>query len=224
MTQVIPAVLTPAEVARVRAVIDAAVWTDGNATSGEQSALAKRNRQLPEGSPEAREAGGIVLDALARSSRFVAAALPLKVYPPLFNRYGVGDAFDTHVDSAVRIRAGSDFRLRTDLSSTLFLSDPGSYDGGELVVDDRPGIKLDAGDMLLYPSSTLHRVAAVTRGSRVAAFFWSQSMVRSGDDRAMLFELDGAIQALVGARGHGDPAIVRLTNVYHNLLRRCAEL
>lgn len=222
--RVVPAVLTAAEVARVRGIVDAAEWIDGSVTAGAQSALAKDNRQLAEASPAAREAGAIVLDALARSALFVAAALPLRVYPPLFNRYAAGQAFGAHVDGAVRIRPGSDFRLRTDLSSTLFLSDPDSYDGGELVIGDRPGIKAAAGDMILYPASTVHRVETVTGGVRVASFFWSQSMVRSGDDRDLLFELDCAIQALAHDRGQGDPEIVRLTNVYHNLLRRCAEL
>lgn len=222
--RLVPAVLTAAEVARVRGIVDAAEWIDGSVTAGAQSALAKDNRQLAETSPAAREAGSIVLDALARSALFVAAALPLRVYPPLFNRYAAGQAFGAHVDGAVRIRPGSDFRLRTDLSSTLFLSDPDSYDGGELVIGDRPGIKAAAGDMILYPASTVHRVEPVTGGVRVASFFWSQSMVRSGDDRDLLFELDCAIQALAHDRGQGDPEIVRLTNVYHNLLRRCAEL
>jgi len=224
MMLAIPDVLDAAEVARVRAIIDAAEWIDGNATSGGQSALAKNNLQLPETSTAARAAGEIVLDALARSALFVAAGLPLRVYPPLFNRYGIGQAFDTHVDSAVRIRRGSDFRIRTDLSATLFLADPGDYAGGELIVDGRPGIKLPAGHMILYPASTLHRVEPVTSGERVASFFWIQSMVKHASDRSMLFELDTAIQALAVHRGHGDGEIVRLTNVYHNLLRRCAEI
>ena len=224
MMLVVPGVLTAGEVSRVRAIIDAADWIDGNATSGTQSALAKHNSQLPEASAAARAAGDIVLDALARSPLFVAAALPLRVYPPLFNRYGVGDAFDTHVDSAVRIRAGTDFRIRTDLSSTLFLCDPAEYDGGELIVEDRPGVKLPAGNMILYTASTLHRVAPVTRGTRVASFFWSQSMVKLDADRALLLELDTAIQALTVQHRGDDPALVRLTGVYHNLLRRCAEI
>ncbi|WP_419815287.1 Fe2+-dependent dioxygenase [Glacieibacterium sp.] len=224
MMLAIPDVLSAVEVTRVRAIIDAADWVDGNATSGGQSALAKHNVQLPEASAAAREAGDIVLDALGRTPLFVAAALPLRVYPPLFNRYGIGHAFGTHVDNAIRIRRGSDFRIRTDLSATLFLADPDSYDGGELVVEDRPGIKLPAGHMLLYPASTLHRVEPVTRGQRIASFFWVQSMIRSGDDRATLFELDTAIQSLAAERGQGDPDIIRLTNVYHNLLRRSAEL
>jgi PKHD-type hydroxylase len=221
---VVPAVLSPEEVARVRALIDAADWIDGNATSGHQSALAKQNSQLPEDSATARAAGEIVLDALGRSPLFVAAALPLKVYPPLFNRYGPGDAFDTHVDTAIRIRRGSDFRIRSDLSATLFLCDPAEYGGGELIVEDRPGVKLSAGDMILYPASTLHRVAPVTRGTRVASFFWVQSMVRSETDRAILFDLDTAIQGLTGSTGSDDADLVRLTGVYHNLLRRWAEL
>jgi PKHD-type hydroxylase len=221
---VVPAVLSPEEVARVRALIDAADWIDGNATSGSQSALAKQNSQLPEESRAARAAGEIVLDALGRSALFVAAALPLKVYPPLFNRYGPGDAFGTHVDTAIRIRRGSDFRIRSDVSATLFLSDPDNYDGGELIVEDRPGVKLSAGDMILYPASTLHRVAPVTRGTRVASFFWVQSMVRSETDRAILFDLDTAIQGLTGSTGSDDADLVRLTGVYHNLLRRWAEL
>jgi PKHD-type hydroxylase len=221
---VVPAVLPADEVARVRALIDDAEWIDGNATSGSQSALAKHNTQLPEDAAAARAAGEIVLDALGRSSLFIAAALPLKVYPPLFNRYSPGDAFGTHVDTAIRIRRGSDFRIRSDLSVTLFLSDPESYDGGELIVEDRPGLKLSAGDMILYPASTLHRVAPVTRGTRIASFFWVQSMVRSDADRAILFELDTAIQGLTGATDGNDTDLVRLTGVYHNLLRRWAEL
>ncbi|UVO54744.1 Fe2+-dependent dioxygenase [Sphingomonas sp. SUN039] len=220
----VPAVLSPDEVAHLRATIDAADWIDGNATSGHQSAQAKHNTQLPEDSAAAHTAGEIVLDALGRSPLFVAAALPLKVYPPLFNRYAAGDAFGTHVDTAIRIRYGSDFRIRSDVSATLFLSDPDDYDGGELLVEDRPGVKLSAGDMILYPASTLHRVAPVTRGTRVASFFWVQSMVRSDSDRAILFELDTAIQGLTGATGNDDAELVRLTGVYHNLLRRWAEL
>ena len=224
----IPRILDEVALATVRAKLDHAEWIDGNATSGHQAALAKRNRQLDEESPGTREIGNLVLDALGRSPLFVAAALPLKVYPPLFNRYDAdGDRFDAHVDSAIRIRRGSDFRLRTDLSATLFLSDPADYDGGELVVEDEmapPPIKLAAGDMILYPASSLHRVTAVTRGTRFAAFFWVQSMVRGGEDRRALFDLDSAIQAIAADRGHGDGEVIRLTGVYHNLLRRWAEL
>ena len=227
MLTVIPDLLTPAQLDSLRDTIDAADWIDGNATSGAQSALAKRNRQLPEESDAARAGGGMVLDALAASPLFVAAALPLKVFPPLFNRYGVGDGFAPHVDNAIRIRRGSDFRIRSDLSATLFLSDPESYDGGELIIQTQFGeqaIKLPAGAMVLYPASSLHRVAPITRGERVASFFWIQSMVRDTDARADLFALDTAIQSTGARLGQDDPEIVRLTGVYHNLLRRWAEL
>jgi PKHD-type hydroxylase len=222
----IPGVLDEAGVARVRAIVDGTEWIDGNATSGHQSALAKRNVQLPEDSAAAREAGGLILDALASCPLFIAAALPLKVFPPLFNSYADGQAFDTHVDTAVRIRQGSEFRLRSDLSATLFLEDPDTYDGGELAIEGQFGaqrVKLPAGHMILYPSSSLHRVEPVTRGRRVASFFWIQSMVRDGAARRDLFDLDRAIQVLAADRGHDDRAIIELTGVYHNLLRRWAD-
>ncbi|MDR2858639.1 MAG: Fe2+-dependent dioxygenase [Novosphingobium sp.] len=222
----IPEVLDAAGVARLRAVIDDAAWVDGNATSGHQSALAKRNTQLPEDSAAARQAGAMVLDALGRSPLFFAAALPLKIFPPLFNSYAGGEAFGIHVDNAVRIQRGSEFRLRSDLSATLFLEDPDAYDGGELVVEGQFGarpVKLPAGHMLLYPSSSLHRVAPVTRGRRVASFFWIQSMVRDTEARRTLFELDTAIQTIAQDRGQDDPAIIQLTGIYHNLLRRWAD-
>ncbi|WP_294190640.1 Fe2+-dependent dioxygenase [uncultured Sphingomonas sp.] len=222
----IPDVLDPAGVARLRGVIDAGAWADGNATSGPQSALAKQNEQLPEDSAAAREGGAIVLDALGRSALFVAAALPLKVFPPLFNRYAGGQAFGMHVDNAIRLRRGSDFRLRSDLSATLFLSDPGTYDGGELVIEDQFGeqrVKLPAGHMVLYPASSLHRVEPVTRGVRVASFFWVQSMVREDGARRILFELDQGVQAVATDKGQGDVTVIRLTGVYHNLLRRWAD-
>lgn len=219
----IPGVLTRDEAADMRRTIEAASWIDGNATSGAQSALAKQNRQLPEDAPIAREMGGRILDALGRSALFVAAALPLKVYPPLFNRYGEGDGFDVHVDNAIRIRRGSDFRIRSDLSATLFLSDPDEYDGGELIADGGAPIRLRAGDMILYPASTLHRVTPVTRGTRLASFFWIQSMVRDDAARRTLLELDGAIQGIAATQGQRDPHIVALTGVYHNLLRRWAD-
>ena len=223
----IPDVLDAAGVARVRGIVDAGAWIDGNATSGTQSALAKRNEQLPEDSAAAHDAGTLVLDALAVSPLFVAAALPLKVFPPLFNRYAGGQAFGAHVDTAIRIRRGSDFRIRSDLSATLFLEDPAAYDGGELVIEDRFGpqtVKLPAGHLALYPASSLHHVTPVTRGTRVASFFWIQSMVRDDGERAILFELDGAVQAVAAAQGQGDAAVVRLTGVYHNLLRRWADV
>ncbi|WP_174274321.1 Fe2+-dependent dioxygenase [Sphingomonas bacterium] len=227
MIVAIPGVLDAATVAVFRAELDAADWIDGNATSGHQSALAKRNRQLPEGSPVAQRLGGLILDALGRNPQFIATALPLRVYPPLFNRYRNGDGFDDHIDSAVRIRQGSDFRIRSDLSATLFLSDPGDYDGGELTVEDVLGsqsIRLPAGDLLLYPASSLHRVSPVTRGARLASFFWVQSMVRDAEARRTLYDLDRSIQALAIDTRPDHPAIVRLTGVYHNLLRRWAEM
>jgi len=222
----IPDVLDAASLARVRGLIDAGEWVDGNVTSGPQSALAKRNRQLPEDSDAAREAGGLVLDALGRSPLFVAAALPLKVFPPLFNRYEGGDDFGLHVDNAIRIRRGTDFRIRSDLSATLFLEEPDAYDGGELVIEDQFGpqvVKLPAGHLILYPASSLHRVTPVTRGVRTASFFWLQSMVRDDGERRTLFELDQAVQAVAADRGQGDAAVVQLTGVYHNLLRRWAD-
>ncbi len=223
----IPDVLTPAEVAHVRTIIDAVPWVDGNATSGQQSALAKRNAQLPEDGAAAREAGGIVLDALGRSALFVAAALPLKVFPPLFNRYAGGQDFGLHVDTAVRVKRGSDFRIRSDLSATLFLEEPADYDGGELMIEGQFGpqsVKLPAGHMVLYPASSLHRVMPVTRGTRTASFFWLQSMVRDGESRRILFDLDQAVQAVSVDKGLADPSVVQLTGVYHNLLRRWADV
>lgn len=222
----IPDVLDAAGVARVRAIIDATPWVDGNETSGPQSALAKRNEQLPEDGDAARAAGALVLDALGRSPLFVAAALPLKVFPPLFNRYAGGQAFGTHIDNAVRMKRGTDFRIRSDLSATLFLEPPEAYDGGELVIEDQFGeqrVKLPAGHMVVYPASSLHRVEPVTRGVRVASFFWLQSMVRDDGARRILFDLDRGVQAVATDRGQGDEAVIRLTGVYHNLLRRWAD-
>lgn len=222
----IPDLLDAAGVCAVRALIDRADWVDGNVTSGHQSALAKHNLQLPEGGVEAREAGQIVLDALGRSPLFIAAALPLKIYPPLFNSYAGGQAFGTHVDNAVRIQPGTGFRVRADLSITIFLEQPDAYDGGELTVETQFGVqqvKLPAGHGVLYPSSSLHRVEPVTGGRRVASFFWLQSMVRDDGARQALFDLDSSIQALAAERGHGDAQVIRLTGVYHNLLRRWAD-
>ncbi|WP_242120790.1 Fe2+-dependent dioxygenase [Sphingomonas lacusdianchii] len=222
----IPEVLDAAALDRVRALTAGGDWTDGNATSGPQAALAKRNRQLPEDGDAARAAGAIVLDALGRAPLFIAAALPLKVFPPLFNRYAGGEAFGLHVDNAIRMKRGTDFRIRSDLSATLFLEDPASYDGGELVIEDRFGpqtVKLPAGHMILYPASSLHRVTPVTRGVRTAAFFWLQSMVRDDGARRMLFDLDQSVQTLAAERGQGDAVVVQLTGLYHNLLRRWAD-
>lgn len=226
MMLAVPNLLDAAGVARIRAIVDAGSWEDGNATSGHQSALAKRNRQLPEDSAAAKEAGRLVLDALGKSPLFIAAALPLKIFPPLFNRYEGGETFGTHIDNAVRIHRGSEFRVRSDLSATLFLEEPDAYDGGELVVEDNLGphsVKLPAGHLLLYPASSLHRVEPVTRGARIASFFWIQSMVRDDGARTLLFDLDQSIQAIAADRGHGDREVIRLTGIYHNLLRRWAD-
>lgn len=226
MLIVIPDVLSGEQVAAIRSEIDAAEWVDGNVTSGHQSALAKRNRQLPEDCSAARQAGATVLDALSRSPLFIAAALPLKIFPPLFNSYEGGENFAVHVDNAVRIRHGDDFRIRSDLSATLFLEQPEAYAGGELTIEGQFGVqsvKLPAGHMVLYPSSSLHRVEPVTRGRRVASFFWIQSMVRDNEARRNLFELDTAIQTIAQDRGHDDRSIIQLTGVYHNLLRRWAD-
>ena len=223
----IPGVLTKDAVAALRRDIDAAEWTDGNATSGQQSALAKRNLQLPEDSAAARKAGGIILDALERAPLFVAGALPLKVFPPLFNRYAAGDGFGMHVDNALRVRRDGGFRIRSDLSATLFLSEPEDYDGGELMVEDNYGVhavKLAAGDLVLYPASSLHRVEPITRGVRVASFFWVQSMVRDDNKRTLLFDMDMAIQALASDIGQGHAQVVALTGAYHNLLRMWIEV
>ncbi len=222
----IPDLLDPATLADVRGIIDAAEWIDGNATSGHQSALAKHNEQLPEDSAAAKAAGKVILDALGRSPLFFAAALPLKVFPPLFNRYGVGQTFGVHVDSAIRIQRGTDFRIRSDLSMTVFLEDPTAYDGGELVIEDHYGVqrvKLPAGHAILYPSSSLHKVEPITRGARVASFFWIQSMVRDDGARRILFDLDQSVQRLTGQLGGADRSVIELTGVYHNLLRRWAD-
>jgi len=222
----IPDLLDAAGVQRIRGIVDSGEWVDGNITSGPQAALAKKNEQLAEASAAAREAGSLVLDALGRSPLFIAAALPLKIFPPLFNRYAGGQEFGVHVDNAVRIQRGSDFRVRSDLSMTVFLEDPEAYDGGELLIEGQFGaqsVKLPAGHAILYPSSSLHRVEAVTRGTRVASFFWIQSMVRDDGARRILFDLDQSVQRLTGQLGHGDASVVELTGVYHNLLRRWAD-
>jgi PKHD-type hydroxylase len=222
----IPDLLDGETVARLRGIIDAADWVDGNVTSGHQSALAKQNEQLPEGSDAHRQGGAIILDALGKSPVFFAAALPLKVFPPLFNRYGEGQTFGAHVDNAVRIQRGTEFRIRSDLSMTVFLEDPDAYDGGELVIEGQFGaqpVKLPAGHAILYPSSSLHRVEPVTRGRRVASFFWLQSMVRDDGARRILFDLDQSVQRLSGELGGTDRSVIELTGVYHNLLRRWAD-
>lgn len=221
----IPAVLTRDQVATMRAQLDQSGWVDGRATVGPQGAEVKRNRQLPEASPLARELGQVVLAALAASPMFFAAALPLRIVPPLFNRYGVGEEYGAHVDGAVRQVAGSPLPLRTDVSATLFLSEPDEYDGGELLVMDAYGaheVKLAAGDLVVYPSSSVHKVEPVTRGERVCSFFWVQSMVRDDARRSMLLDLDQNIQRLRARLGDCEE-LVGLTSHYHNLLRQWAE-
>jgi PKHD-type hydroxylase len=222
----IPDVLTPDQVASARARLDAADWQDGRLTAGHQAIQAKDNQQLPEDHPIAREIGQLVLGALQRNALFMSAALPLHVYPPMFNRYAGGQQFGNHVDNAIRQVPGTPHRLRTDLSATLFFRDPEEYDGGELCVEDTYGVhrvKLPAGDMVLYPSTSLHHVTPVTRGARVASFFWIQSLVRDDGQRTLLFDLDTAIQRItVDIPDH--PAAVQLTGVYHNLLRQWSEL
>jgi PKHD-type hydroxylase len=222
----IPDVLTPEQVAAARAKLDAADWQDGRLTAGHQAIQAKDNQQLSEDHPVARELGQMVLGALQRNALFMSAALPLHVYPPMFNRYTGGQQFGSHVDNAIRHVPGTPHRLRTDLSATLFFRDPEEYDGGELCVEDTYGVhrvKLPAGDMVLYPSTSLHHVTPVTHGARVASFFWIQSLIRDDGRRTLLFDLDTAIQRItVDVPDH--PAAVQLTGVYHNLLRQWSEL
>lgn len=220
----IPQVLTAEQVRHVRERLDAAEWVDGRITAGRQSAQVKANEQLPEDHPVAHELGRILITSLQHHPRFISAALPLRVFPPLFNRYAEQHAFGNHVDNAIRYTANG-AAMRTDLSATLFLAEPDEYEGGELMVEDTYGVhavKLRAGHLILYPSTSLHHVRPVTRGSRVASFFWIQSMVRSDIDRALLFDLDAAIQRL-SADTPEHPAVLPLTGVYHNLLRRWAE-
>ncbi|KQR13550.1 MULTISPECIES: Fe2+-dependent dioxygenase [Xanthomonas] len=224
----IPDVLTPVKLSELRARLDAADWADGRITAGHQSAQAKDNAQLPEDSAAAREASALVLEALSRSSTFFSAVLPRRIYPPLFNRYSGGQSFGYHVDNAVRYdrsRGGAE-PVRTDVSGTLFLSDPDSYDGGELVIEDTFGtqsVKLPAGHLVIYPGTSLHKVMPVTRGTRVASFFWIQSMLRDDAQRRLLFELDVSIRRLTqDTPGH--PSLIQLTGVYHNLLRQWADV
>ena len=222
----IASVLSAQELSAIGARLESGAWDDGRLTAGFQSAQVKANLQLPQSDPAAREASDAVLRALERSPLFVSAALPRHVFPPLFNRYGPGMSFGNHVDNAVRQIPGTAHRLRTDVSATLFLSAPEEYDGGELIVEDTFGthsVKLEAGDLVVYPASSLHRVAPVTRGMRQAAFFWIQSMVRDDGARTLLFDLDTSIRDLTAAWADRD-SLVRLTNCYHNLLRRWAEL
>src|SRR5690242_17635468 len=221
----VPALLSAQEVAQCRDVLSRSQWVNGKITAGAQSAQAKKNLQIPENSKEARELGELILQRLGRNELFTSAALPLRVFPPLFNRYDADMKFDTHIDNSIRFVPGAPIRVRTDLSATLFLTAPEDYDGGELVIEDTYGeqqVKLPAGDMVLYPATSRHRVNPITRGSRWASFFWIQSMVRDDGQRALLFDLDNAIQSLRKKDGESAEA-VQLTGVYHNLIRRWAE-
>lgn len=222
----IPEVLNAEQVAQVHELLQQDIWIDGKVTAGHQSARAKNNLQLPEDHPVAKQLGEVVLSALSRSPLFIAGALPLRVFPPLFNKYQGGQSFGTHVDNAIRQVPGTPYQVRTDLSATLFLSSPEEYDGGELVVEDTYGthsVKLPAGHMILYPAMSLHMVRPVTRGARIASFFWIQSMVKDDGLRTLLFDLDLAIQRL-NKDVPEHPSTVQLTGVYHNLLRRYAEV
>ncbi len=221
----IPDLLTPAQVAQARRLLDAADWIDGRATAGHQGAHVKDNMQLPVDSPTAAEVGRLILQALGSNPLFMSAALPLHVLPPMFNRYSGGQTFGTHVDGAIRTLPGGQ-RIRTDLSCTLFFAEPDEYDGGDLVVEDTYGsqaVKLPAGHAVLYPSTSLHQVTPVTRGTRLCSFFWIQSMIREDSRRSLLFDMDVAIQQL-GAESPAHPSVVSLTGVYHNLLRQWAEM
>lgn len=226
MLIVIPEVLTAAQVAEARKILEAAEWVDGKVTAGYQSARAKDNTQIPEGHPAARQVGDMILKALGQNPLFMAAALPLQVFPPLFNRYTGGQSFGTHVDNAIRQVPGTPHRIRTDLSATLFFAAPDEYDGGELCVEDAYGlksVKLPPGHMVLYPATSLHHVKPVTRGARLCSFFWIQSMVRDDGQRSILFDLDLALQRL--NRDHSNhPSSVQITGVYHNLLRQWVEM
>jgi PKHD-type hydroxylase len=222
----VPNVLTVEQVANARRRLNEADWVDGRVTAGHQSAQAKDNVQIPEGHPVALEVGATILSALGQNPLFITAALPLHVFPPLFNRYSGGQSFGSHVDNSIRTVPGTSHRIRTDLSATLFLSAPDEYDGGELMIEDTYGVhsvKLAAGSLVLYPSTSLHHVRPVTRGARVCSFFWLQSMVRDDGDRTLLFDLDAAIRALNQSQP-GNAVAVSLTGVYHNLLRKWAEV
>lgn len=225
----IPEVLSKSDVAEFRRIMDAAEWEDGRATAGAQSAMVKRNEQLPADGEVARALGQRIVSALTKNPRFLSAAIPLQIFPPLFNRYAAsgGHHFGIHVDNAVRGDPLTGLRIRTDLSMTLFLAEPEEYDGGELVIEDTYGsheVKLPAGDCVLYPSTSLHLVTPVTRGARVASFFWLQSMIRDDQARSLIFDLDTAIQALAERLGRDDPETVKLTGIYHNLIRTWAEV
>lgn len=223
----VPEVLNAQELAQLRELVFSAAWVDGKVTAGTQSAQVKRNLQLPEEGKEAEAARKIVLAALSRNGLFFSAALPQKIYPPLFNQYSEGMDFGAHIDNAVRTHALTGQHVRTDVSCTLFITRPDEYDGGELVVEDTYGhqsVKLPAGDMVLYPGTSLHHVRPVSRGARYASFFWLQSMIRSDAQRTMLFDMDAAIVSLRQKIGDNDSSVLRLTGQYHNLIRMWADV
>lgn len=225
MVLTIPQLLSASQVKEFREALAGAEWIDGKATAGYLSSRTKNNEQLPEGHPVGRRLGNVILDELDKNPLFVSAALPMRVLPPLFNRYAGGQSYGGHIDGAVRPIAGTPFRVRTDLSATLFLTDPNDYDGGELLIGEggeERKVKLSAGDLVLYNGGTIHRVQPVTRGTRLAAFFWVQSMVREEARRDILFELDSTLQEL-GKTAANHEACVRLAGVYHNLLRQWAD-
>lgn len=222
----VPEVLSAETLALFNARLAGAPWGNGRVTAGPQSGAVKNNLQLPENCAEARDLGDIVLKALDRSTKFWSATLPARVYPPLFNKYSEGMGFGSHIDNAIRKIPGSRGRVRTDVSATLFLNPPESYDGGELVIEDAFGektVKLPAGDMVIYPATSRHHVRPITCGARIASFFWIQSMVKDDAERAMLFEFDQSIQALTEERGANDAEVLRLTGLYHNLVRKWGE-
>lgn len=219
-------ILTPETLAACRAQLEAADWVDGKASAGHQGALVKNNEQLPAEHPVAVEVGHVLLQALSQNPLFMSAALPLNILPPMFNRYAGGQTFGTHIDGSIRTIPGTGQRIRTDLSCTFFFSEPDEYDGGELIIEDTYGsksVKLPAGQMVLYPSTSLHRVTPVTRGTRLCSFFWLQSMIRSDQQRSTLFDFDIAIQRF-GQEMATHPSVVQLTGIYHNLLRQWAEM
>jgi len=226
MLLTIPDLLTAQQVAECRNALDSGGWIDGKATAGFQSAKEKNNMQIPEDSPLARKLGDMILATLGQNKLFVSAALPLRVFPPLFNRYAGGQSFGLHLDNAIRHVKGAPIRVRTDISSTLFLSEPDEYDGGELMIEDTYGthkVKLPAGHMVIYPGTSLHKVMPITRGARYASFFWTQSMVRDDVKRSLLFDMDMTIQKLSqDAPDH--PTVNQFMGIYHNLLRQWAEV
>lgn len=222
----IPDVFPPEQLAQARRLLEEAEWTDGKTTAGHQAARVKDNMQIPGDHPAARQVGQMIVQALGRNPLFMSAALPLHILPPMFNRYSGGQTYGNHVDAAIRQVPGTGHRIRTDLSCTLFFAGPEEYDGGELIVEDTYGsksVKLPAGHMVLYPSTSLHRVTPVTRGARLCSFFWIQSMIRDDHQRRLLFDLDVGIQRL-GPEMVAHPGTVQLTGVYHNLLRQWAEM